>query len=242
MAKRSLVSKYIYWARNVRSKQLFEALRTYCHGNVLDVGGGAFYETAAKKHILFNRWVTLEESVVSPPRLHRSDHTFVVGDGQNTPFPDRQFDTVLNIQVLEHVLEPIQMVSEIARMLKSGGYGILLIPQTSTLHAVPRHYYNFTRFWIEEVMEKVGLEIVELRPLGGIWSSMASHLIFFFLQSCRFSAFSPPECKRNGSFYLLYPLMIVYALISIPVCMFFSLGDLSEEPNNHLVVVRKLAV
>ena len=29
------------------------------------------------------------------------------------------------------------------------------------------------------------------------------------------------------------------ALISIPVCLVFSLGDLSEEPNNHLVVARK---
>jgi hypothetical protein len=33
--------------------------------------------------------------------------------------------------------------------------------------------------------------------------------------------------------------MAVFAAAAIPVCLLFSLGDLSEEPNNHLVVARK---
>jgi hypothetical protein len=33
--------------------------------------------------------------------------------------------------------------------------------------------------------------------------------------------------------------MLLYAAISLPVMMLFSLGDLTEEPNNHLVVARK---
>jgi hypothetical protein len=88
-------------------------------------------------------------------------------------------------------------------------------------------------------MKRAGLVIIELKPLGGVFSSMASHLVYFFFQAFRFDGYSLAECRRILWFYLIFPLMAVYALVSIPVCLFFSLGDLSEEPNNYLVVVRK---
>ena len=52
---------------------------------------------------------------------------------------------------------------------------------------------------------------------------------------------SSPECRRNALFYVLYPFMALYAFVNIPLCMLFALGDLTEEPNNHLVVARKPA-
>ena len=141
--------------------------------------------------------------------------------------------------MLEHVFDPMSMIKEIARVLKPGGIGIFLIPQTSVLHELPRHYYNFTRSWILEAMRRGGLEIVELKPLGGVWSLMASHLVYFVFQSLRMKSFSPPECKRNFGFYLLYPFMLLFMMICLPVCLLLSFGDLTEEPNNHLVVVKK---
>ena len=35
------------------------------------------------------------------------------------------------------------------------------------------------------------------------------------------------------------PLLVVYALISLPLTLLLSLGDLEEEANNHLSVLRK---
>ncbi len=148
------------------------------------------------------------------------------------------FDTVLNMQVLEHVVRPIAMVSEIARILRPGGHAIFLIPQTSYLHLTPHHYGNFTRYWIQEVMPEHGLEIIELRPLGGLWSSMFSHSIYFFLHSLRIRAFRTSD-KRPLLFFVLFPFMTVFALISMPFYLLFSVGDLTEDANNHLVVVRK---
>jgi hypothetical protein len=34
--------------------------------------------------------------------------------------------------------------------------------------------------------------------------------------------------------------MALYAIVGIPICLLFSLGDLTEEPNNHCVVVKKI--
>jgi hypothetical protein len=131
------------------------------------------------------------------------------------------------------------MVSEIARVLRTGGHAVFLIPQTSTVHLAPQFYGNFSRYWIREACARSGLRILEYRALGGFWSSCASRFVYFFMQSARAAGMSDPECRRNAWFFLLYPLMALYALLSVPICLLLSLGDLSEEPNNHLVVARR---
>ncbi len=241
MTKNHLMWKILYWLRDLRSKEVFKALEKYCKGDVLDVGGWDFYLTVKNKKINFNSWTTLENVHELNKEIDIDDSRFklVTGDGCDMKFKDSSFDTVVNIQVLEHIFEPIKMVQEIARVLKPSGYGIFLIPQTGVIHYAPEHYYNFTRFWIDKVMSETGLEILEIKPLGGRWSSVASHLFHFFPQSFRFGGMSTPECKRNLMFYILYPFMALYAIINLPICMIFSLGDLIEEPNNHFVLVRK---
>lgn len=239
MHKKSAVERFTFWARNLRSRDMFKAVETYCAGDVLDVGGRDFYLCVKESRINFKTWTTLEYHQENVLNIDDERFKTVVGDGCDMTFADRRFDTVLNIQVLEHVFEPNQMVLEIARVLKPKGHAIFLIPQTAVLHELPQHYYNFTRFWITEAMQRAGLEILEIKPLGGVWSSMASHLVYFFFQSFRIKGLSTAECRRNIWFYLLFPLMALYALMSLPICLFLSWGDLTEEPNNHLVIVRK---
>ena len=193
MINKSLIWKLIYWTRDLRSRELFDALKNYCHGNVLDVGGWDFYLTAKKKNPSFTSWTTLEP--VNEKKLDIKDDRFrfTHGDGCNMQFENNQFDTVLNIQVLEHVFEPIKMINEISRVLKRGGYGIFLIPQTGVIHHTPEHYYNFTRFWIIKAMEKANFEIIKLKPLGGFWSTIASRLLYFFPQSIQYERLSTKE-------------------------------------------------
>jgi hypothetical protein len=109
------------------------------------------------------------------------------------------------------------------------------------MHLAPDFHQNFSRFWIQKAMQRAGLEIVQLRPLGGVWSSMASHLVYFFFQAARADGMSDKSIRRKRSFWILVPLQALYATVSIPMCMLLSLGDLEEEPNNHLVVARKPA-
>ena len=216
------------------------SLKKYCSGDVLDVGGGRFYLTAKAKKIPFASWTNLENDRYSKIETKDKEYRFVSGDGCKMKFKDKSFDTVLNIQVLEHVFEPIKMVKEVSRVLRPGGYAIFLIPQTSALHIAPYHYYNFTKYWILKATKQADLRIVQLKPIGGRFSSLASNLFYFFLQSFRVKGMSAKDSKRNLLFYVLLPLTFLYALINIPVLLLFSLGDLTEEPNNHLVVAKKI--
>ena len=228
MKRKSVILRALYKARDFRSKALFDALRKHCRGHVLDVGGWDFYLTAREERIPFEHWTTLEYSTDRLLETEDSRVTVVYGDGCDMDFDDASFDTVLNVQVLEHVFEPLRMVSEISRVLKPGGTAVFLVPQTSTTHLAPHYYSNFSRFWIREAMRRNELEIIELESIGGVWTTMASHLFFFILQSFRVRGMSTPENRRNAFFYLLYPVMLLFALVNIPLALLLSLGDLSE--------------
>jgi SAM-dependent methyltransferase len=233
------VNRLLYAARDVRSGKLYASLRRFCRGSVLDIGGWDFYLTARRRGVPHTNWTTLEPEKECALGLEDERFRLVQGDGCEVPFSDGSFDTVLCIQVLEHVFEPIRMVQEIARVLQPGGCAVILVPQTANLHLAPYHYQNFTRFWLLSAMERAQLQVVELQPLGGAWSTIAARLLYLLLQSRSRGKLTYPEATRNTAFYLLLPFMWLFAIICIPICLFLSLGDLVEEPNNHLCVARK---
>ena len=108
--------RLLYLARDFRSRKLFEVLRRHSQGEVLDIGGWDFFLTARAKGVPFERWTCLE---AGPDRLlepRDARFSLVHGDGCAMDFPDASFDTVLCVQVLEHVLEPLRMMDEIERL------------------------------------------------------------------------------------------------------------------------------
>lgn len=67
-----------------------------------------------------------------PPPEPQSDQRSAVvtaGDAQRLPFPDASFDRVICSEVLEHVPNPDQVLAEIARILKPGGYFAASVPR-----------------------------------------------------------------------------------------------------------------
>lgn len=67
----------------------------------------------------------------------------VVCDASDLPFEDRQFDLVICIAVLEHVLEPQRCVDEMRRVLADDG---LVYATTPFMQQVHMGEYDFTRF------------------------------------------------------------------------------------------------
>ncbi len=217
-----------------------EKLRVYCKGNVLDVGGRDYF-LRVRDEVDFDFWTCLEYDEDMLLRLNDPRYECVHGDGCDMFFDDESFDTVINNNVLEHVFEPVAMVNEIARVLKPSGVALFVIPQTADVHMAPYNFHNFTRFWIIEVMKRAELEIVELVPTGGVWRTIASRSVLFFWHAFRAKGYYIEGVKRPWTFYLLFPLMALHAVVTVPVAMLLSLGDLVEEATGHTVVVRKAA-
>ena len=64
-------------------------------------------------------------------------------DGHDLPFLDAAFDAVVTTAVLEHVLYPERVASEIVRVLKTGG---LLYSELPFMQQVHEGAYDFTRY------------------------------------------------------------------------------------------------
>ena len=64
-------------------------------------------------------------------------------DAHDLPFPDRTFDLVLATAVLEHVVDPQRVMSEIERVSKPAG---LLYTELPFMQQVHEGAYDFTRF------------------------------------------------------------------------------------------------
>jgi len=63
----------------------------------------------------------------------RARGMITVGVGEYLPFADASFDYVTNIGSLEHFVDPLLGVKEMARVLKPGGRAFVLVPNTFSL-------------------------------------------------------------------------------------------------------------
>lgn len=98
--------------------------------------------------------------------------TTIRGDIQDIPFADDTFDTILAIEVLEHIPEPLEALRECARVLRPNGHLILTVPFMWPVHEDWRApYYDYTR-WTDRqwraMCATVGLNPQIVRPQGGL--------------------------------------------------------------------------
>jgi len=83
---------------------------------------------------------------------------------------DGAYDSVICLEVLEHVPDPTQALAEIARILADGGVLVLSVPHLSRLHEIPHDYYRYTEYGLRYLLERNGLEPLSFRLRGGLFS------------------------------------------------------------------------
>jgi SAM-dependent methyltransferase len=94
----------------------------------------------------------------------------LVGDGTNLPLLDESVDTVTCNAVIEHVPNPDDLVAEMARVLKPGGFAQLMVPFVFPFHAYPGDYQRYSTSGVLELTRV--FEQIELRVLTGPTSAM----------------------------------------------------------------------
>jgi ubiquinone/menaquinone biosynthesis C-methylase UbiE len=170
------ISHRLWLTRNKIINHIEKAAAHYAGGKLLDVGCGS------KPYQALFRSRVDEYLGLDVPYEYRPAGRHSMEDGQDgrdidvygsalaLPVADAAFDTVVSFQVLEHVPEPQMMFAEMSRVLKPGGYLILMAPQMWHLHEVPRDYFRYTRYGLAYLAEKSGMDVVEITPLAGFWA------------------------------------------------------------------------
>lgn len=143
-------------------KRSERAIGALAHGRVLDIGCG-------------NRWA---ESVL------RADASYfgldypttinlgyrggadVFGDAAQLPFPDRSFDTVLMLDVLEHISDPELAVLEAQRVLAESGAIIVQTPFMYPLHDEPYDFQRWTHNGLRSLFERNHIKVQKVEYHG----------------------------------------------------------------------------
>ncbi len=168
-----------YWHKR-RFKEIGKVL-TKVNGKVLDIGAndGTFSKvildgTNAKELVgldVIGKTVTW----ANKHWKHTKRMRFIVGDAHKLPFPANSFDAVVALEVLEHVFDPLKVLSEVKRVLKPHGYAVFLVPSDSNLfkfiwflwlHFYPRgkiwrdtHIQTYRNNYLVKISKKVGFKI-----------------------------------------------------------------------------------
>jgi SAM-dependent methyltransferase len=75
-----------------------------------------------------------------------------VEDIRNLSFADESVGTVICVETLEHVIDPIRGVQEIHRVLKPGGVAILTSVMFFPVHDHPHDYFRYTPEGFDSLM------------------------------------------------------------------------------------------
>jgi SAM-dependent methyltransferase len=159
-------------------------------GTVLEVGCGSGLMLAAFKRRQW-RVFGIERSEEMAERARSVPGVEMVTTSiENLP-ADARFDLIILFQVLEHIGEPVTLLSECAKRLKRGGNVIVNVPNFASwqsrfagpkwLHLdVPRHLNHFTPESLAETLERAGLKLDQLRfaslehdPYGWVESAIS---------------------------------------------------------------------
>jgi SAM-dependent methyltransferase len=137
---------------------------------VLDLGAGnaPYRELFAHTDYLTADWTESPHA-----GAQRAD---IIARADALPIRDNDFDLILCTQVLEHVPEPRDVLSECFRALRTGGSMALTAPLFWDLHELPHDYYRYTEAGLRHLVTTAGFVDVEISPRGDSFHTIAQLL------------------------------------------------------------------
>lgn len=146
----------------------------------------------------------------------------IVSDIVDMPVESGKFDSVLCVEVFEHLPRPLDALKELSRVMKKGGTLILTAPSSSLTHYSPYFFYSgFSNNFYKENLPKYGFQIEKSYTYGNYFDFITLEIIRTPLVLWRMiNILSIP-------IFLIYPIVIpAYILMRILGIIFPQSSDL----------------
>jgi SAM-dependent methyltransferase len=163
-------------------KHLHTLMAPYITGDVLEVGAGIGNNTALFSTTKHRSWTCLEPDAQLAARVPRADGREVIVSTIRA-VSDRRFDSILYIDVLEHIEDDGEEMRMAAGVLRPGGHLAILVPAHqwlfSRMDEAIGHFRRYNRQMLLRAAEGSGLELVSLRyhDSVGMAASLANRLL-----------------------------------------------------------------
>jgi len=125
-----------------------------------------------------------------------------ISDLAMIPVLKNSFDVILCSQVLEHVNDPIIVLSELSRVLSPEGELWLSAPFFYEQHEIPFDYFRYTQYGLTHILEKAGFHINKIGWLEGYTGSLAYQMST--------AAYYYSKIRRNILFFLIFKIFEYY--------------------------------
>jgi SAM-dependent methyltransferase len=171
LARLARASKFNGW--------MADTIRTYCGPRVLEIGSGVGNLT--RKLIPRDHYVAsdINPLYLEPLTALSSDHPYLttsycdVTDSASFPRPSEGFDTVICLNVIEHVQDDLKAMENIRGVLADAGKAIVLVPNGpwnfGTLDEVLGHQRRYTKETLTRLAEESGFiveKMIEFNRVG----------------------------------------------------------------------------
>ncbi|MFA6217880.1 MAG: methyltransferase domain-containing protein [Candidatus Omnitrophota bacterium] len=210
--------------QRIEKQSILDALyacRAYTQGILLDIGCGEKpYQVVFDGNTLRYIGVDVLSSCGNPD---------IYGSGEALPFRNNSFDTVLSVQMIEHIREPKALFQEAYRVLKKGGCLIVTAPMSWGIHEAPHDYYRFTGYGLRYLASCAGFTVVSIKARGGFWKMMGQRFSNYF-----YCAGNKPRSFASEALRLF-----ICALVQSSFVLLERLNKNEEDTLGYSMVARK---
>ena len=137
------------------------------------------------------------------------------------------FDTVIAMNLLEHIFNYHLFLTEVNRILRKGGMLVGCVPFLIPYHADPDDYFRYTHTTINKILKDAGFKNIEVNTIGEGGLLCTSDLLFTYY----------PNTSR-----IMYRLRIIHRLVSVLLYTFnefiklFKIGGESKNKGAYLAL------
>ncbi len=155
--------------------------KNYIKGKVLDFGCG----TKPYKYVFAEVTEYIGVDFENTGHPHEGEHIDFFYNGKHLPFSDNTFDAILSTEVFEHIFNIDELISELYRVLKPGGFILITCPFVYPEHEAPYDFARYTHFGLINIFENAGFNLIVVDKKGNLKETIAQQLIIHHVGKIR---------------------------------------------------------